>query len=180
MINDANKKDEEIMRRCINLSQQAKDDGDGPFGCVVTKNGEILAETKNSAKDNPTQHAEILALLEASSKLKSNDLTKCTLYSNCEPCPMCSFMIREYKIGKVVFALSSPYMGGFSRWKILKDQGLSKCTPFFTVVPEVIPYLLENEAKKVFDNTGWWMFGKRYTSKIKLYTHILLKKLNFK
>ena len=74
---------------------------------------------------------------------------------------MCSFMIREYKIKRVVFALHSPYMGGFSRWPILKDTELSKLSPFFSTPPEIIGGFLEEEAKKVMDQSLLWMFGKK-------------------
>jgi tRNA(adenine34) deaminase len=60
-------------------------------------------------------------------------------------------MIREYKIKKVVFAVQSPFMGGYSKWKILQDEELSKMPDFFAKPPEVISRLLESEAKKVFD-----------------------------
>lgn len=68
-------------------------------------------------------------------------------------------MIREHKITMVVFALPSPFMGGYSKWNILEDQELSQLTPFFSHKPEVIGSILEKEAKKVFDKTPWWMFG---------------------
>jgi len=65
---------------------------------------------------------------------------------------MCSFMIREYKIKKIVFSVHSYFMGGFSKWKILQDKEISKFEKFFGKPPEVIAGVLENEGKKVFDN----------------------------
>ena len=76
-----------------------------------------------------------------------------------EPCPMCSFMIREHKIKKVVFALPSPFMGGHSKWNILADTELSHFSPFFASPPKVIGPILEKEAKAIFDKTPLWMFG---------------------
>jgi len=63
----------------------------------------------------------------------------------CEPCPICSFMIREYKISRVVFALPSLYMGGYSKWKILQDTDLTKFNLFFGKPPEVIGSFMEDE-----------------------------------
>ena len=74
---------------------------------------------------------------------------------------MCSFMIREFKIKRVVFALSSPFMGGYSKWNVLEDTELSQFKPFFGEPPEVLPNVLEGEAKKVFDRTPLWMFGSK-------------------
>jgi hypothetical protein len=73
-------------------------------------------------------------------------------------------MIREFKIKKVVFALSSLYMGGYSKWNILEDSELSQFKPYFSEPPEVIPNVLEDEAKKVFDKTPFWMFGSKVKS----------------
>jgi tRNA(adenine34) deaminase len=151
--------DKLFMKRCIDLSQEAVDKGDAPFGSVVTKDGKIIAEASNDRERRINHHAEILALNKATDVLKTNNLSDCTLYTNCEPCPMCSFMLREYKIKKVVFAMASPYMGGFSKWKILEDKELSDFDKFFSKEIEIVPYVLESEAKKVFDKTPLWMFG---------------------
>lgn len=73
---------------------------------------------------------------------------------------MCSFMIREYKISRVVFALPSLYMGGYSKWKILQDTDLTKFNLFFGKPPAVIGSFMEDEAKQVTEGTIFWMFGK--------------------
>ena len=64
---------------------------------------------------------------------------------------MCSFMIREYRIKKVVFSVLSPLMGGYSKWKILQDDELAKMPDFFGKPPEVIAGVLEHEGKKVMN-----------------------------
>lgn len=151
--------DEFFIRRCIELSQLSIDSGDAPFGSVITKDGKLIAESCNDKNNRVSNHAEILALNKASAALGTPDLYNCTLYSNCEPCPMCSFMIREHKIKKVVFALPSPFMGGFSKWNILEDAELNHFPPYFTDQPIVVASVLENEAKAVFDKTPLWMFG---------------------
>lgn len=156
------KQDEKFIKRCIELSKESVAKGDAPFGSLITYNGKILAESINSASNRVSDHAEILVLDKAHKKLGTSDLSQCTLYTNCEPCPMCSFMIREYKIKKVVFALASPYMGGFSKWKILQDKELTTLLPFFGKVPEIIfMKKFENEAKRYYKNTPLWMFGSK-------------------
>lgn len=151
--------DQKMILVCIDLSQQAVDKGDLPFGSVITKNGKIIAQASNDRNNKTNYHAEILALNRAADSLGTADLSGCTLYTNCEPCPMCSFMIREHKIQKVVFALPSPFMGGYSKWDILADTELSHFPPFFASPPEVVGPVLEKEAKAVFDKTPLWMFG---------------------
>ena len=150
MVNE-NKQDENFIKKCIELSRKSVKNGGAPFGALVVQNGEIIADSVNNAQYKISDHAEILVLDKAHKFLQTSNLSSCILYSNCEPCPMCSFMIREYKIKKVVFALPSLFMGGFSKWKILQDSELSKFENFFGKPPEVISGLLEDEAKKVFD-----------------------------
>jgi len=60
-------------------------------------------------------------------------------------------MVREYRIKKVVFAMPSLFMGGYSKWKILQDDELTKLPAFFGKSPEVVSGILEKEAKKVFE-----------------------------
>jgi len=143
--------DEKFIKECITLSQKSLDNGGAPFGALVVKEGKIIANSINNAQNKISDHAEILVLNEAHKMLGNFNLSSCILYSNCEPCPMCSFMIREYKIKKVVFAIRSPFMGGFSKWRILQDDGLSKLNNFFGNPPEIISGLLEAEAREVFD-----------------------------
>jgi len=80
-----------LMRKAIQLSIDNIDNGGGPFGAVIVKNGSIIAEATNSVtNDNdPTAHAEVNAIRLASKKLNSFDLSNCEIYTSCEPCPMC-------------------------------------------------------------------------------------------
>ena len=128
---------------------------------AIVKDGEIVAEGHNkvTSTNDPTAHAEVVAIREACKKLGSFQLDDCIIYTSCEPCPMCSFMIREYKISRVVFALPSPYMGGYSKWQILQDTDLTKFNLFFGQPPEVTGSFMEDEAKKVMKGTIFWMFG---------------------
>jgi tRNA(adenine34) deaminase len=148
------------MQRRIELSQLSIDDGDAPFGSLITKDNKLIAEGINAANTKVSEHAEITALHNAHQIMGTSDLSGYTLYTSCEPCPMCSFMIREYKISRVVFALPSLYMGGYSKWKILQDTDLTKFNLFFGKPPEVIGSFMEAEAKQVMEGTIFWLFGK--------------------
>ncbi|MFT5723598.1 MAG: tRNA(adenine34) deaminase [Bacteroidia bacterium] len=150
-----------FMRRCIQLAQQSLSNGDAPFGSIITKDDTLIAEGLNDAGRKVSEHAEVMALHNAHNKVGSSDLTGYTLFTSCEPCPMCSFMIREYKISRVVFALPSPFMGGFTKWSILQDKEIEQFKPFFGPPPEVIGGFLESESKKVMDDTPFWMFGSQ-------------------
>jgi tRNA(adenine34) deaminase len=142
-----------MCRRCIELSAQAVRDGELPFACVVCRGEEVVCETTNRVVRDAdvTRHAEILAVSEAQRILGRRDLSDCTLYSNVEPCAMCSFPIRETRIGRVVFSISSPIMGGFSKWGVLSDAQLSNAMPeAFGDAPEIHAGLLFDEAAAVW------------------------------
>lgn len=148
-----------FVQKCIDLSSQSLDNGDAPFGSIVVLDGEIIAESTNFAASRVSDHAEVVALHLAHEKMGTSNLEGAILYSNCEPCPMCSFMAREYKVTEVVYALPSPYMGGHSKWNIMEDHELEKFPPFFGKPPKVTGGLLESEAKAIFERAGLWMFG---------------------
>jgi len=95
-----------FMKRAIELSLENVKKGGGPFGAVIVRKGEILAESCNmvTALNDPTAHAEINVIREAARKLDTFDLSGCTIYASCEPCPMCLGAIYWARIGKVVFA----------------------------------------------------------------------------
>lgn len=80
------------MLRAIELAKQGMDRNEGgPFGCVVVKNDKIIAEGNNSvtSQNDPTAHAEVVAIRKACEKLGTFQLTGCDIYTSCEPCPMC-------------------------------------------------------------------------------------------
>jgi len=146
-------RDLQIMERCLELAQRGADKGELPFGAVIVSRGQVVAEATNcvSSEGDVTRHAELVALSEAQKVLKRKRLQDCTLYSIVEPCPMCSFPAREARIGRVVFALSSPVMGGFSKWDVLKDDDLSSKLPeVFGPPPEIVSGLLSAQAEQVW------------------------------
>ena len=154
--------DLKMMRRCVELSAAAVTRRELPFSCVICRDGEIVAEAINRvvADADVTKHAEILAISEARRILGRSDLSDCTIYSNVEPCPMCSFPIRETRIGRVVYAISSPMMGGFSKWNVLGDNEISNVMPeVFGDTPEVAAGLHYREAAAVWRkwNPIFWL-----------------------
>ena len=84
-------KDNEYMRRAIALADESVRHGGGPFGAVIVKDGVIIAEGSNSVTilNDPTAHAEVSAIREACRRLGTFHLDGCTIYTSCEPCPMC-------------------------------------------------------------------------------------------
>ena len=82
---------QELMRRAIQLAVDNVKNGGGPFGAVIARNGEIIAEGVNRVTPNhdPTAHAEVQAIRAAAARLENFDLAGCSIYSSCEPCPMC-------------------------------------------------------------------------------------------
>ncbi|MDC0217041.1 nucleoside deaminase [Pelagibacteraceae bacterium] len=80
-----------FMQKAIELSIKNIHNNGGPFGCVIVKNNKIISEGVNAVTQNndPTAHAEIVAIRNACKKLNTFDLSGCELYTSCEPCPMC-------------------------------------------------------------------------------------------
>ena len=96
---------EKFMLRAIKLSKESIDKNGGPFGCIIVKNTKIIAEGSNQVTKNndPTAHAEIVAIRDACQKLQTFDLSGVELYTSCEPCPMCLSAIYWSHIDKVFY-----------------------------------------------------------------------------
>lgn len=88
---DYSAEDARFMEMAIRLSEENIDRGGGPFGAVIVRDGEVIATGSNRVVPNndPTAHAEVQAIRHACQKLGTFELTGCTVYSSCEPCPMC-------------------------------------------------------------------------------------------
>ena len=94
------------MREAIKLAEAGLRGGrGGPFGCVVVRKGEVIGRGHNrvTASNDPTAHAEVVAIREACGALKTFQLDDCELYTSCEPCPMCLAAIYWARIPKVFF-----------------------------------------------------------------------------
>lgn len=98
---------EKFMQEAIALSFEAMRSGAGcPFGSVIVQHGKIIARGMNKVNLNndPTAHAEIVAIREACQHLQTNQLTGCEIYTSCEPCPMCLGAIYWAGLDTVYFA----------------------------------------------------------------------------
>jgi tRNA(Arg) A34 adenosine deaminase TadA len=95
----------DYMRRAIDVTREGIAAGQSPFGSVVVKDGRIVAATHNTVwrDTDTTAHAEVNCLRAAAKALATIDLSGCTLYSTCEPCPMCLAAIHWAKVDRVVF-----------------------------------------------------------------------------
>ena len=99
------KEDEKFMQQAIDLSIDNVANGGGPFGAVIVRDGEVIATGTNrvTANCDPTAHAEVSAIRAACAKLKSFKLTGCTIYTSCEPCPMCLSAIYWAGIDRIFY-----------------------------------------------------------------------------
>ncbi|MBR9756476.1 MAG: nucleoside deaminase [Algicola sp.] len=95
------------MTRAIRLAEEGMNkNAGGPFGCVVVKDGKIIAEGHNcvTSTNDPTAHAEVVAIRKACEVLGTFQLNDCTIYTSCEPCPMCLGAIYWARPQKVYYA----------------------------------------------------------------------------
>jgi len=102
-----NADEKKFLERAIVLSKQGMENGyGGPFGCVVVKNNEIIGEGNNqvTSSNDPTAHAEVVAIREACKKLHTFQLEGCDIYTSCEPCPMCLGAIYWARPNRVIYA----------------------------------------------------------------------------
>ncbi|HEY7161733.1 MAG TPA: nucleoside deaminase [Acidobacteriota bacterium] len=100
-------KEKTFLERAIELSKQGMlNEHGGPFGCVIVKNNEIVGEGCNMviARNDPTAHAEIIAIRDACQKLRTFQLNDCHIYTSCEPCPMCLGAIYWARPTRVIYA----------------------------------------------------------------------------
>ena len=99
--------DNPFMARAIQLAvENVRSGRGGPFGAVIVRDGGIVAEGANqvTSSNDPTAHAEVLAIRAACAKLKTFELHGCDIYTSCEPCPMCLGAIYWARLSRVYFA----------------------------------------------------------------------------
>ncbi len=105
--------DEIFMQRALELAREARTHDEVPIGAVLVRDGAILTEGKNEVetRQDATAHAEMLAVGEAQSLLKSWRLNGTTLYVTKEPCPMCAGALAHVRVDRIVFGVSDPKAG---------------------------------------------------------------------
>lgn len=128
------------MARAIRLSLDNVLSGEGgPFGAVVVRNGSIIGEGVNrvTVTNDPTAHAEMIAIREACAKLGSFELKGCELYSSCEPCPMCLGASYWARLGRIYFGNSAADASsiGFDDSFVYREFGLELGQRSIPMVP---------------------------------------------
>lgn len=120
--------DREFMRQALVEAQKAADAGEVPVGAVVVRDGEVIAQGFNRRESwqDPTAHAELIAVRRAAEKLGSWRLDDCTVYVTLEPCPMCAGMLVNARVGRLVFGARDPKGGAVrSLFAINEDPRLN-------------------------------------------------------
>ncbi|QDZ21739.1 cytidine deaminase [Chloropicon primus] len=103
---DQQSKDHELLELAIEEAYKGVEEGHGyPFGAIIARDGEIIVKTHNKVHKHtdPTAHAEVTAIREASQKLGRYDLSDCEIFASCEPCPMCFGAIQVSKLKRLVY-----------------------------------------------------------------------------
>ncbi len=122
------KGDAGYLKQAIEIALKGIPAGHGPFGAVIVSDGKVIAAESNVAvlSHDPTAHAEIQAIRRAASVLGTHDLGGCTLYSSCEPCPMCLGAVYWSRIMRVVYAADryDAARAGFSDEYIYREVSL--------------------------------------------------------
>jgi tRNA(adenine34) deaminase len=129
-----------MMMHCIALAKASGKRGEYPYAAVICRDGVIVAESINrvTCDRDITRHAEVVTISLAQRALDTISLDDCDIYANAEPCAFCSYAIRESRIRRVIYGLSSPHMGGVSKWNVLADEGMSETMPEVFAPPPVI------------------------------------------
>ncbi len=100
-------KDSMYLRQAIELARYGMEAGKGgPFGCVIVREGEVIGRGCNgvTSTNDPTAHAEVVAIRDACRRLGDYQLTGCTVYTSCEPCPMCLGALYWARPARIVYA----------------------------------------------------------------------------
>ena len=105
-LNDFSDDDRKYMQMAIDLSIVNIDEGGGPFGAVIVRDGKLISKGTNRVVPNnaPTAHAEVVAIRNACRELATFDLSGCTVYTSCEPCPMCLSALYWAGIERICYA----------------------------------------------------------------------------
>ncbi len=126
--NEKSNLDEQYMRIAIDQAKIAEENGDVPIGAVIVHKGQIIAKAYNQREQlqDPTAHAEIIALTQAASALENWHLNGCTIYVTLEPCCMCAGALVLARIDRLVYGCDDPKTGGIkSLYNIVQDKRLN-------------------------------------------------------
>ena len=143
-------REDKFMQEAIELSEKAmQNNGGGPFGCVIVKDAKIIGRGSNqvNANNDPTAHAEMVAIRDACKNLASPELNGCEIFTSCEPCPMCLSAIYWARAKKIYYANT-----GRDATEIGFDDSLIYTEIKTDIKDRNIPMinLGRNEAQKIF------------------------------
>ena len=142
--------DQQFMRRAITLSREnVSQRNGGPFGAVIVKDGKIIGEGFNrvTASNDPTAHAEVVAIRAACSHVNNFDLSGTVIYTSCEPCPMCLSAIYWARLSKIFYANTKTDAANIQFDDDFIYQEISKA-PQERAIP--MTQLLRDEAQQAF------------------------------
>lgn len=142
------------MRRVLELAQKGMDEGyGGPFGCVIVKDGEIVGEAHNEvlASNDPTAHAELLAVRRASARLKTFNLSGCEVYTNGAPCCMCMSSMLWGRVDRAYYVLSMEDSSSIGLGDVPFYEELARPLEARQIIPMVQNRELDRDARAVYD-----------------------------
>ena len=145
-------RDEHFMRLALREAQQAADHDDVPIGAVIVLEGEVLAAAGNERelRGDPTAHAEVLAMREASRRIGGWRIPASVLYVTLEPCPMCAGAIVLARVPRVVYGAPDPKAGAAgSIYNVVADPRLNH-------QPEVVSGVREAECRQLLQEFFIW------------------------
>ena len=127
-----------IMKQVLNLARRAGENGDVPIGAIIVRDGKIIARGENlvQRKQNPTLHAEIVAINRACKKLGQKFLDDCDIYVSLEPCAMCATAISFARIRNIYFAAADEKGGGITSNARIFDTDKHLWHPNIIQIPE--------------------------------------------
>jgi tRNA(adenine34) deaminase len=145
-----------FMALAIEESRKGLRAGERPFGAVVVRGDEIIARTYSvvESSGDPTNHAETLAIRAATTRLKSPSLKGCTLYTSCDPCPMCAGAMFNSQLERLVIGAPSRALMRFAG-RPPRSYSVEELSKQMNIQLDVIRGVLQNEAEKVLAEYKW-------------------------
>src|SRR3984893_9097750 len=143
-----------FMHRVLELSRRGMTNGHGgPFGCVIVKDREIVGEAHNEvlSSNDPTAHAELLAVRRASAKLKTFELGGCELYTNGAPCCMCMSSMLWARLDRIYYVLSMDDSRSIGLGDEAFYEELARPLDRRLIIPAIQERELDREARAVYD-----------------------------